>query len=74
MTDNIEVMRRRADREEWTLMLAVIEAPARLYISRLRRALIFQTGSCEGPQPTHSLTYSLTHLSSDLLDHENTRK
>ena len=67
MTDDIEVIRRCADREEWTLILAVIEAPAKLYILHLRRALTCQQGNGEG----HGLTHSLTHLPSHLLEYEN---
>ena len=69
MTNNIKVMRRCADREERTLILAVIEAPAKLYILRLRRAMIFQTGNGE----VHGLTHSFAHLLSCLVMYQSTK-
>ena len=56
--NDIKVMRRCADREEQRVILAVSDAPAKLYIIHLRRALTYQTGNGE----VHRLTPSLTHL------------
>ena len=71
MTNDIKVTRRCADREGRTLMLAVIEAPAIVYIT-FEKSFDISNKQLRGA--TASLTRSLTHLSNHLVEDEKSWK